>query len=363
MPDFGILSQPNFAAAALGGYQAGQALGRQKRLEGALGGVDLSRPETLMPVLQADPDTGMKLYQAAGAVRKQQDGDRARAILPQAVAGEKAAISELWGLDSELAGRLTKQQADFVGDGVKAAGNAAFGLLRMPEAQRAAAWDAAIDTLDETYPNLTQFKGQYSETNLWSVLSQAGMAKDAAEFLSPKYQAMVPGGSLGQTNPYAGPVYNGQAAPEPDGVTPSKGGASPVANARAVATSLFPDIQITDWRRDPNSDLGKANPGSWHNKTAAAIDARPIPGMTFDQYVKRYEDAGYRVIEKRDEVTNPSSHSTGPHWHVVLGDKTSARAGLNAPRVGAERTGAGGVKYRFAGGDPSNKSSWERVGG
>jgi hypothetical protein len=86
-----------------------------------------------------------------------------------------------------------------------------------------------------------------------------------------------------------------------------------------VARSLFPDIQVTQVRRDPNSALGKKNPKSWHNKSGAAVDVAPVQGMTFDQYVQRYRDAGYTILEARDEVTNPSGHSTGPHWHVVLG--------------------------------------------
>lgn len=58
---------------------------------------------------------------------------------------------------------------------------------------------------------------------------------------------------------------------------------------------------------------------TWHNRSRAAVDVAPIPGMTFDQYIARIEAAGYKIIEKRDEVTNPSKWATGPHWHVVIG--------------------------------------------
>lgn len=94
----------------------------------------------------------------------------------------------------------------------------------------------------------------------------------------------------------------------------------PVANAAAVAQQLFPGVRITDNRRDPNSRLGRANPESWHVRSGGAVDTAPIRGMTFDQYVQRYRDAGYDIIEARDEVNNPSSHATGPHWHVVIGE-------------------------------------------
>lgn len=94
---------------------------------------------------------------------------------------------------------------------------------------------------------------------------------------------------------------------------------SPVADGRAAALSVYPGLHITDNRRDPNSALGRANPRSWHVASAGAIDSRPLPGMTFDDYLDGYRRAGFDIIESRDEVSNPSGHATGPHWHVVLG--------------------------------------------
>jgi len=43
--------------------------------------------------------------------------------------------------------------------------------------------------------------------------------------------------------------------------------------------------------------------------------------MTFDQFVAGIRAQGYDIIEQRDEVKNPSSYATGPHWHVVIGGK------------------------------------------
>lgn len=50
------------------------------------------------------------------------------------------------------------------------------------------------------------------------------------------------------------------------------------------------------------------------------MDIAPIPGMTFQQFVRKIQASGRKIIEARDEVTNPSSHATGPHWHVVIGE-------------------------------------------
>lgn len=70
MPDFGLLQSPNFAASALAGLQAGQAMGRRKQVDAALSGVDLTRPETLTPLLKADPEHGIALLGASSALLK-----------------------------------------------------------------------------------------------------------------------------------------------------------------------------------------------------------------------------------------------------------------------------------------------------
>jgi len=119
---------------------------------------------------------------------------------------------------------------------------------------------------------------------------------------------------------YAVSLHNDQAR---EYVRPSSAvrAAYPIPDGRAAALSVYPGLHITDNERDPKSPLGRANPNSWHNRSRAAIDARPIKGMTFEQYVQGYRDAGYDIIQKRDEVKNPSGHATGPHWHVVLGKR------------------------------------------
>lgn len=79
--DFSLLRTPDFASAALGAYQAGAALGRQKRTDAALAAVDLSRPETIMQVVRADPQTGAALLQASSAMAKAQHETAGRAAL------------------------------------------------------------------------------------------------------------------------------------------------------------------------------------------------------------------------------------------------------------------------------------------
>jgi hypothetical protein len=82
--------------------------------------------------------------------------------------------------------------------------------------------------------------------------------------------------------------------------------------------SVFPEAEVTDTLRDPNSDLGRKNPRSYHVNSEGAVDVRPIPGVTFEEFKQRLIDEGYEVVEAIDETKNPSGHATGPHWHIVV---------------------------------------------
>lgn len=391
MPDFSILGSPDFAKAALGGYQAGRALGQQKRLDAALGAVDLSRPETIMPVLQIDPQTGSSLLGAAQGVRKQQDRTRAGQITPAAAAGDQAAINELWGLDPDIARQLNGDHIKMVDEGVKAAGQAALQIATLPNDRRAAAWDAAIDSLDERYPGLAQFKGQYSETNLNSVLAQSGLTDKYIDLTRPHYQAIAPGGTLGQTNPLAGPVYNGGAT-QPEGGDPVSRpqGASPTPDGRT-------QYGWTPRARHGGDNTDEAVDGKIGGMTSALklSPTDPFPSSMSDMQIARAltlseggrgtiadrnnnpgnlrdsQTGEYRKFASKDEGLAAAARQVGRNR--ARGQNTiqtmveglpagGARSGLQAPRAGTERVGAGGVKYRFKGGNPASKDSWERVG-
>lgn len=91
------------------------------------------------------------------------------------------------------------------------------------------------------------------------------------------------------------------------------------ADGTKVISAIFPDARIISGYRGPNHPLSKANPRSYHATTHGAVDVAPIPGMSFQDFIASIKGAGYRILEARDEVKNPSAHATGPHWHVVIG--------------------------------------------
>ena len=91
------------------------------------------------------------------------------------------------------------------------------------------------------------------------------------------------------------------------------------ADGKEVIGQLFPNARITSGYRGPEHPLSKKNPQSYHARTPGAVDIAPIAGMTFNEYITGIRKAGYRIVEARDEVKNPSKNATGPHWHVVIG--------------------------------------------
>ncbi len=102
----------------------------------------------------------------------------------------------------------------------------------------------------------------------------------------------------------------------------ASGGFRPVNDGVGALKRVFPNARVTSGYRDANHPLSKKNPDSFHTRTRAAADMAPIPGMTFEQAKAKFEAAGYYVHpDSRDEVNNPSSHATGPHWHFVIGER------------------------------------------
>jgi len=90
-------------------------------------------------------------------------------------------------------------------------------------------------------------------------------------------------------------------------------------NGVEAAKAVFPDITPTSGYRGPNNPLSKKNPKSFHALTHRAVDLPPIPGMTFEQAAAKFREQGYILNpDSRDEVNNPVSWQTGPHWHFVF---------------------------------------------
>lgn len=237
MPDFSLLTTPNFGQALVGGYQAGTAMRKDREREQALTGY-LSNPDDEVSVTRlaaADPQLGIPLVKQR---RETEQKRRIGELAQRASQGDHEAAMELWKADPDLAQRFDDRTRKMVEAGKEAVGNAALRIYALPEAQRAAAWDQSIEALSREYPELARFKGQYSPENLNGVLDQTGLTEKAMDLVAPKYQAIVPGGQLQNTNP----LSPGFSAPPPAAPSPIQPGA--VVNGKRFKGGDY---------RDPNN--------------------------------------------------------------------------------------------------------------
>lgn len=195
--DYSLLGPPaNPAAAFQFGLQNGQAQRRDMDTSNALSALAVNPDDqnALSAFARANPEGFMQYqdHRSNQAIRQEQ-------LEIQRATAQRAAQ-----------GDIDKRTQD----GFKAIGNAALKIVTLPPEARAGAWDAAIDQLDDYFPGLTRYRGSYSPEALESVLAQSGLTDKAIELTSPKYQAIVPGGQLQNTNPYAN-VQMGQAPQGP----------------------------------------------------------------------------------------------------------------------------------------------------
>lgn len=229
-------------------FMLGQQQRRQYETDKALAGYAQNMsPETAANVARYDPQAGIKLQQfemqrqeEAAKVEQQR---RAADLQRRAAAGDQAALAELAGIDldawSKLDGR-TKQDAkerfDFIG-------NAALAVSRLPEANRAAAWDAYVmQGVQMGMPELQQYVGQYSPDSLNAVIAHAGLVKTFIDMNEPRYTVVPAEAQLVNTrdpNVIAG--FTGQGGMQAGGPMIGRTGATsdPVPNIPTAAINYL----------------------------------------------------------------------------------------------------------------------------
>ncbi len=123
-----------------------------------------------------------------------------RKVTVGAAQGDADAILQLWGLDPQMALRLDTREREQAAQGLTYLSQAGLAIDGLPEEQRAAAWDDAINRgVQMGYDDLADFRGQYSPQALQAVVARAGQMGDLLGNRRPRYMAIPEGGTLVNT--------------------------------------------------------------------------------------------------------------------------------------------------------------------
>jgi hypothetical protein len=193
---------PNPAAPALA-FQQGMERGRTEREErevkGALSAyvTNPDDPQAFATLAQHRPDIALKL---------REDDTKRRLAATQAdlqrraAGGDRTARAQLAGIDIEAWDKLEDNDRQTATERAAVVGQAALRISQLPPEQRPAAWDQTIDQLAPRYPELAEYKGQYSEEALMSAIDGAKLVNDFFMLERPRYQAVPLDNALVNTN-------------------------------------------------------------------------------------------------------------------------------------------------------------------
>jgi len=178
MADFGILHpMPNFAQAALGGFQAGQQMRKQGRADEALSNIDLDRPESVLPLLRSDPAAGAALLAVA----------EKRQVAAQEVERQKRVQAALTGLGGGQAQPQGVAAQAPVGGDIAQSDQGQLGGLSRPSQSNAAQYHPDLQSV---YSSLMQAGAKHEEVDSFLKMT-AQLGKDQAAKISDQQNALA----------------------------------------------------------------------------------------------------------------------------------------------------------------------------
>jgi hypothetical protein len=210
-------------------FQMGQQQRQRADTRNAL--VEYARnpsPESADALLMYDPMLGMQLQdreaKRAEAAAEREAKARQAELQRRAAGGDEGALAELAGIDLNAWNTIGDQERQAVTERTKILGNAALDIARLPPQNRPQAWDAYLDQLSRAFPELAEYRGQYSEEALRGVISQAQLTQQFIDATTPKPFNVGPGEGRYERDPISGeirtivePNLHGAAAFSPTG--------------------------------------------------------------------------------------------------------------------------------------------------
>lgn len=210
------------------GMRQAQAEREEREVKGALTAYALNPDDdtAFERLAQYRPDMAIQVRQQRD---ERQQAAQVADLQRRAAGGDRAAMGELAGIDLDAWDKISDNDRQRVQESASAIGQAALRISQLPEPDRPAAWDAAVDQLSARFPDVAQYKGQYSPETLNSALDQAKLVEEFIGLSRPSYQAIPEGGTLVNTrDPAAVQSFtSGQGAAPVRVATPQEAAALP----------------------------------------------------------------------------------------------------------------------------------------
>lgn len=201
-------------------------------------------------------------------------------------------------------------------------------------------YGAPLDQMVQRMEELGQIGGEEADALLMRVDNLVDSAESYAVSMQAASEFIPTIGGLDATDTEVLANWL-RGAPDPrelGGVTVEGSGEERVTPETLTASlkEIVPSAVQTSGARAESHPLSIKNPESYHSvkNGGRAIDVAPIKGMTFQEYVGRWRQAGYEVVEAIEEVGDKRSpHATGDHWHIALGNRRKVTTTRDNPNV------------------------------
>lgn len=230
--NWGLAQQPNaferaFAEAQQSTMQQ-RAMQREEEARNALASYAMKPNEAGFNALaQAAPEIAIQERQRMDA--RATEAQRSQLIM-RGAQGDPDAILQIWGFDSATAARFDAREREQAAQGLSYLAESALQIDRLPEANRAAAWDDAIARgVQMGFGDLGEYQGQYSASLLQSVVARAGQMNNLLQGRQPTTFNMQQGATLLERDPITNevrpvivPNYNGAPIGAPAGPAPAQ---------------------------------------------------------------------------------------------------------------------------------------------
>lgn len=224
-------------------FEAGQKQREDHEVRGALSAyaTNPEDPEAFKTLAKYRPELAISVRERQSKAAQDAEVRRLTAL---AATGDRAAQAQLWGLDPDVADKLGDNERQELGQRVSAVGQAALRISQLPPEARPQAWDASIDQLSRQYPELAEYKGQYSEDGLMSAIDNAKLVSEHFALERPAYQAIPEGGTLVNTRDPAAVASFTRGAGAPAGDIPTLSDPAEARNLPPGSQFKTPDGRI-----------------------------------------------------------------------------------------------------------------------